>query len=68
MTRKDKIYFLTMKGEKIEWHLRPTDQRLMIDSIKVDGTTKTFKLTPADQVAAGQWIDLLYHEWMLDEE
>ena len=67
MTRKDKIYYLTLKGEKIEWHLRESDHRLRIDAIEIDGEWREFKSTTKDQVAAGQYIDLLYDEWIMGD-
>ena len=67
MTRKDKIYYLTLKGEKIEWHSRTSDGRLVIDAIEIDGEWREFKSTSKDQVAAGQRIDLLYYNWTMGD-
>ena len=67
MTRKSKIKFLLLKGEKINWHERESDRRLRIDSIKIDGEWKEFNSTTKDQVAAGQLIDLLYYNWTMGD-
>lgn len=66
MTRRSKIKFLKARGNEIDWHLRDTDRRLIIDAIKIDGQWKTFRTINEDQVAAGQYIDLLYYEFMED--
>lgn len=61
MTRREKIKILTIKGEKIDWHSRTSDGRLVIDGIKIDGEWKRFGSCNNDQVAAGKIIDSLYY-------
>ena len=67
MTRREKIKILTIKGEKIDWHSRTSDGRLVIDGIKIDGEWKRFSSYNEDQVAAGQLIDLLYYNWTMGD-
>lgn len=67
MTRREKIKILIIKGEKIDWHSRTSDGRLVIDGIKIDGEWKRFSSYNEDQVAAGKWIDLLYYNWTIGD-
>lgn len=66
MTRMNKIDYLLLKGEKINYHLRKTDKRLVVDSIWAGEHWEIYGTCSNDQVKAGQLIDRMYWNWTLE--
>lgn len=67
MTRKDKVEFLIKNGEYITYHIRPSDNRFYIDTIRSSNKiTEKFTTKVADQKKAEQLLDVLIYELRLE--
>ena len=67
MTRKDKVEFLIKNGEQITYHIRQSDKRFYIDTVKVNSKTiEKFTTKIADQKKAEQLLDILLYELRLE--
>lgn len=67
MTRKDKVEFLIKNGEHITYHIRPSDNRFYIDTIRSSNKiTEKFTTKAADQKKAEQLLDVLIYELRLE--
>ena len=67
MTRKDKVEFLIKNGEQITYHIRQSDKRFYIDTVKVNSKTiEKFTTKAADQKKADQLLDILIYELRLE--
>lgn len=67
MTRKDKVEFLIRNGEQITYHIRQSDKRFYIDTVKVNNKTiEKFTTKAADQKKADQLLNILIYELRLE--
>lgn len=67
MTRKDKVEFLIRNGEQITYHIRQSDKRFYIDTVKVSNKTiEKFTTKAEDQKKADQLLDVLIYELRLE--
>lgn len=67
MTRQDKVNFLIQNGEQITYHIKPSDKRFYIDTIKTSNKTiEKFTTKTESQHKAEQLLDLLIYELRLE--